>query len=144
MKKTSTGFTVIELLIVLAILGTLLAIAIPSYQEYTRKAARAEAKGTMLDIAQMQERYFSNNGTYLAIAAPPAAAPTGWKNYSGGSASGSKYNISVAAGSTGSLTTSFTITAAPITGYSEPTCGTLSIESNGTKGSNSGSGSPCW
>lgn len=144
MKKINTGFTVIELLIVVVILGILFGIAIPSYQDYMRKAARAEAKSTMLDIAQMQERYFTNNGAYLAVAAPPAAPPSGWKNYSGGDASSSKYNISVAAGSTTSLTTSFLVTATPANGFSEPTCGTLTLESNGTKGSAQGSGSPCW
>src|SRR6266850_427170 len=115
MKRTTryalvAGFTLIELMITVAVIAILGGIAYPSYQAYIRRAARAEARAAILDIAQKQERYFSSNNGYLAIAAPTTAAPTGWQNFTGGtSMAARKYNISVAV--VGG--TSYTITAAP-------------------------------
>lgn len=144
MKIKCRGFTVIELLIVLVIMGIILAIVLPSYTDYVRKAARADAKSAVLDLAQNEERYFTNNGSYLAVAAPPATTPTGWKNYSGAdSPSGAKYHITVAAGATTDLATSFLITASPANSFTDPVCGTLTVDSNGTR-SSSVAGSNCW
>ena len=142
MSKRQRAFTLVELLVVLVIIGILLSIVVPSYNEYMRKAARAQAKGLMLDMAQMEERYFTNNATYLVIAAPPAAVPTGWQNYSGPNSASRKYDVTVAAGGTGSISTSFLITATPANGFSDPTCGTLTLASDGAKTA-SGSGA-CW
>lgn len=130
----SSGFTLVELMIVVVIIGVLASIALPSYRQYVIKAARSQAKGEMLNISQLQERYFTNNNGYLAISAPPTAAPTGWKNFSGSEVVGSrKYDITVAAGSTGSISTSYLITATPSNSFSDPTCGTLTLDGIGTK-----------
>ena len=77
------GFTLVELLIVVAIIAILMGIGLPSYQDYMRKAARSGAKGAMLDLAQNEERYFTANGIYLAVGVPPAVPPTGWLTYNG-------------------------------------------------------------
>lgn len=133
------GFTLIELMVAVAIVGVLAAIAYPSYLGAVTKSARAEAKGVMFDLSQMEERYFTNNDAYLTVSAPLNQAPAGWKNYSGSSLSARKYNISVAVnGST------FTISAAPANGFSDSTCGTLTLTDDGTKGSAVGASSPCW
>lgn len=140
--RYSSGFTLVELMIVVVIIGVLASIAIPSYQQYVIKAARSQAKGGMLNISQLQERYFTNNNGYLLISAPPAAAPTGWKNFSGSEIVGSrKYDITVAAGTTGSISTSYLITATPSNSFSDPTCGILTLDSIGTK---TPSTSGCW
>jgi len=62
--KYNKGFTLIELMIVVAILGIISAIAIPSYAEYVRKGKRADAKVELLKIAQLQESYFVQNLSY--------------------------------------------------------------------------------
>ncbi|HMV52297.1 MAG TPA: type IV pilin protein [Rhodocyclaceae bacterium] len=142
------GFTLIELMVVVAIVGILAALAYPSYQEYVRRGNRAEARATMLDLAQMQERYFSSNNAYLAVAAAPAAPPAGWKNWSG-SEGARKYNIGVAiVAADGSVSppipASFTITATPADGYADPKCSTLTLDNLGTKVGTPTGAAYCW
>jgi type IV pilus assembly protein PilE len=60
------GFTIAEILIVVAVVGVLAAIGIPSYQNYVRKAARAEAKAALADISAREEQFNLNNRAYTA------------------------------------------------------------------------------
>jgi type IV pilus assembly protein PilE len=60
----SKGFTLIEVMIVVAVIGILAAIAYPGYTEHVRKTQRAEAAAALLDTAQLVERAFSQNGSY--------------------------------------------------------------------------------
>lgn len=145
MKASHAGFTLIELLIAVAIIGILLAIAVPSYSAYLAKSARAQAKTALLDVAQMEERYFSNNSSYIDFTAPGGAKapPAGWNNYAGNDLGSRKYDISVAAGPSGDIATSYAITAQPANGFSDSTCGNLTVNSSGSKAS-SVAGSVCW
>src|SRR5882672_288213 len=61
---STTGFTLMELLIVMVIIGILTAIALPNYSEYIARGNRTDAKATLLQIAQWQERYRSENNGY--------------------------------------------------------------------------------
>ena len=63
-KITQRGFTLIEIMITVAILGILSAIALPSYLEHVKKGKRTEAKVELLRLAQMQESYFVQNLSY--------------------------------------------------------------------------------
>ena len=95
MKKIQRhgGFSLIELMIVVAIVGVLATIAYPSYQDYVRRAARAEARAAMLHMAQLQERNFSDRGAYVAVASGPLT--DGWQgaNWSGSSYGSRKYDV---------------------------------------------------
>jgi type IV pilus assembly protein PilE len=148
MKQAQQGFTLIELMIAVVVVGILSAVAIPNYRSYVLKAERGAAKAVMLNLAQSQERYFTNNGTYLAIAALPTAAPAGWQNYSGGSAASAKYSVVVTGGviaTTGptAITDGYTITATPAA--TDALCGTLSLDSTGVKtASGTGGVAQCW
>ncbi|KAA0692397.1 type IV pilin protein [Halopseudomonas laoshanensis] len=65
-KPKQAGFTLIEVMIVAAIVGILAAIAYPSYQEHVRQARRAEVATVLLESAQLLERHFTRHGAYDA------------------------------------------------------------------------------
>jgi type IV pilus assembly protein PilE len=65
LKKKSSGFTLIELMITVAIIGILSALAYPSYISYIEKGRRAECRSGLLKTMQQQERYFTQRNTYL-------------------------------------------------------------------------------
>ena len=58
------GFTLIELLVVVAIIGILMAVVVPGYQEYTLKTKRTDGQIALMQAADKQERYYSQNSTY--------------------------------------------------------------------------------
>lgn len=147
MKQAEQGFTLIELMIAVVVIGILSAVAIPNYRSYVQKAERTAAKGVMLNISQTEERYYTNNGTYVAVAAAPAATTSGFQNYSGSSVATMKYSISVAAGSiantSAALTDAYTITGTPVT--TDALCGILKLDSTGAKAaSGTGGVAQCW
>lgn len=73
----SKGFTLIEVMIAVAIIGILAAIAYPSYVEYTKKTRRAEAAAVLFEAAQVAERQFSRTGAYAGAPVPARSPITG-------------------------------------------------------------------
>jgi type IV pilus assembly protein PilE len=64
MKRTSKGFTLIELVVAMVVAAILVSIAIPAYSSYVRKAHRTDAKAALLDLISLEERYFSTASVY--------------------------------------------------------------------------------
>ncbi|GGI87881.1 type IV pilin protein [Halopseudomonas pertucinogena] len=104
MNGTQRGFTLIEIMLVVVVLGILATIALPSYQEHVRQARRAEVSTVMLESAQLLERHYTRHGTYDAEPAAPVptqSPPTG----------AAVYRIAVSTAAEG-----FTLTATAVPG----------------------------
>jgi type IV pilus assembly protein PilA len=75
-RKSKKGFTLIELMIVVAIIGILAAIAIPNFLRFQLKSKSSEGKVNIAAIRTAEESYLAEFGTYVAAALTPAAVPT--------------------------------------------------------------------
>ncbi len=129
-QRTQSGFSLIELMVAVAILGILMAIAIPSYQEHLVRAARAAGQTFLSDLAQRQElrfqdaRVYSDQATDFINAATPMPTDVA-----------SRYSVPVfvkvdpAAGTLGA----FNITMSPIAGGMMASDGDLFIDSTGKR-----------
>ena len=134
--RFSRGFTLIEVMIVVAIVAILSAVAYPSYQEYVRRGARAEARAAMLKMAQYQERNFSDRGAYVAVTSSTTAEPWASLKFSGATNAARKYDITVNG-------TNGTVTATAANGFSDAVCSPLTLTSQGVKGA-AGDVATCW
>ncbi len=74
-KSVFLGFSLIELMIVIVIIGVLTTVAIPSYQAYIRSSRTSEAQANISSIAQYEEQYYSENNKYLGLGGNPATIP---------------------------------------------------------------------
>jgi|APFre7841882724_1041349.scaffolds.fasta_scaffold61402_2 type IV pilus assembly protein PilE len=122
--RRAAGFTLIELMIVVVVVGVLAMVAFPSYQEYVRKNNRAEGKAALMNGLQVLERSFTTNNAY-----PATLTAAGLNAYSGQSASNSAYTITL----TLPTATTFQLRAAPTAKQTGDRCGTLVIDQAGTR-----------
>ena len=119
------GFTLIELMIVIAIIATLTALAYPSYSQYVERGRRNDAKAVLLEAAQFMERRFTETRTYTGVTldatltTSPKESTSPW------------YNIALLPAP---AQTTFTLTASPKTGWVPSQCGSLTLDQLGNKG----------
>ncbi len=133
-RTNSSGFSLMELMIALAIVGILARIAIPAYTDQVRKTRRADAQSVLLELTQSLERFYTNNNTFVGATLPITQAPKeGATKY---------YNLSFTAAQTA---TAFSIRAVPIAGSDQASdrCGTMTITNAGVK-TVSTSATGCW
>lgn len=147
------GFSLIELLAVLAIVGLLLTLALPAYHGHVVRAKRVQGQSALLRLMQQQERYYTQNNQYLAFnsaSQAPQAQQFKWWSGDGpvGSAGGSAYEIEAVACPDLGIGQCVLLRALPGTAkvdpqFHDPECGVLSLNSMGQRGS-SGPASRCW
>ena len=136
-KRLSAAFTLIELMITVAIIGILVSIAYPSYQDSIMKSRRVDAQGALLGFANAMERFYTVNNTYPAAGTAGIYAAT--SPVSGGTA---YYLLSIAA----STASTYQLQAVSTGVQATDKCGTLTLNQAGVK-TFSGSGmtsADCW
>lgn len=142
--KQSKGFTLIELMIVVAIVAILAAIAYPSYTNYAFRTRRADGYEMMMRVASAQERYYTNFNKYAASITDPVTATPPGLGLTSTSEKG-YYTVTTANGTSGDAQT-FKLTATPAAVQTGDSCGPVSLDNTGLKTapSDTGKNGKCW
>jgi type IV pilus assembly protein PilE len=152
MKNNSTGFTLIEMMITVAILGILAALAYPQYVEYVAKGKRAECRSALLIASQKMEKFYSNNNRY------PVVGPAGLLEANinpnsndipsaGGAYVGQSCTIEIFTSTlpqAGGTAATFVLTATRKPNGSDRYCNTLTFDQLGTKDGTGPDRDRCW
>lgn len=132
-RSKHRGFTLIELMIVVAVVAILAAIAVPSYQESVRKGRRGQAKADLVEVVQQAERYRTVNNTYDGFTLASSSSPSTGTAF---------YTLAIEIDEAGST---FDATATPIEGTAQESdrCGVLTINQAGTRWHSIGPDAEC-
>ena len=140
------AFTLIELMVVVAIVAIVMAIAFPSYERYVVTGKRAVAQNALLQVADRQQQFFMDNKSFAGNLTNLGFAANPWVVGDDGASTvagdvDAVYSVTL----TNVTQTTWTATAAPLHGQlsRDTNCGSLSITQAGTKAS-SGGGDNCW
>lgn len=126
------AFTLIELMVTVAIVGIFASIAYPSYQDSVMKSRRADAKGALLGFANAMERHFTETNSYLGAGTTDGntGSPTIFSATSPVDGGTPYYNLTINA----VTASSYTLNAVPTGAQSNDKCGTLSLTQTGARG----------
>jgi type IV pilus assembly protein PilE len=134
-SRKHSGFTLIELMVVVAVVGILAAIAVPSYTQYIQRSHRAEARNVLQTVAQRLEQNYTLAGRYDQTQQGVAIA-NAWITAAGFGvvppAGGARYNISFVGGAPAEA--AFRLQAVPAGAQATDTCGTLLLNQQNIKG----------
>lgn len=132
-RQRQSGFTLIEMMIVVAVLGIIMAIAVPAYNDQTRRARRGLAKTQLTGMAQQLERFHTSNATYDGFSTATANSP----------ATGTPAYTIVPSGLTA---TTFTLTATAVNSQvADTVCGNMVLTQTGDPTfSGTGGRADCW
>lgn len=130
MSERPGGFTLVELLVCLALVGILLGIALPAYQEHMQRVRRVDAQKSLVELAQSLERFYTSRGTYDGATLPFDQSPrdTGKAFYRLGFASGPDES-------------GYVLQAEPLGAMAQDACGVLTLASSGLRGA---AAERCW
>jgi type IV pilus assembly protein PilE len=135
-KTRARGFTLIELMMVVAVIAVLAALAYPSYVDQVRRARRSQAESDLLALAQTLERFHTERMTYTGFTLTTAQqrSPTAGADI--------YYDVALPAASL--TATAYLLTATPRNDQTQDRCGTLSINQAGVRTSSTGVAAQCW
>jgi len=125
------GFSLLELMIAVVIVGILASVAYPSYMEYVRRSDRAEGQALLMEAAARQERFFAQNRRYVVANADIASLGLQARSRNG------RYALTVAAGGSGNG--GYLLSVVPQ--RNDPRCGTLTLDALGQR---SPAAAECW
>lgn len=131
-----SGFSLIELMVVVVIIGILASVALPSYTAYVENGRRAEGKAFALDIASRQERHFTQYSRYANSLTATDETGLGMLNDDSENAA-YRAEVTVDNGNT-----TYIITVIPV--ITDTTCGALTLTNTGLRTSASGITAECW
>ena len=122
-RRRESGFTLIELMITVAVIGILAAIAIPSYAQYTIRSSRQAVQSELVVMSSIQEKIYLNSNAYTSsVSAAYNGSSTGGLGVATGKSRDGKYTFSVTVASA-----TYTLTATPVVGSSQGADGSLTI-----------------
>jgi type IV pilus assembly protein PilE len=143
-RRNMRGVTLIELMVVVAVLAILSTVALGSYRRYMLRTNRTDGSMVLLKLQAAEEKYFLQNNTYTANLGTDGLRLTGGTGTTSMTTAGGYYTIGVAAGGTTTLATSYLATATAIAGQAKDTsCPTLTINDQGDHGPLS-TAATCW
>jgi type IV pilus assembly protein PilE len=130
-NKNQNGFTLIEMMITVAIVGILAAVAIPSYRQHIVRAARTEAQSELLQLVTLQEKIYLNSNAYtFRVTNAYDGTSAGGLGVTSGKTKDNRYNVTLA---NTAVSQTFTLVATPITGTTQAGDGNLSVTESGIK-----------
>jgi type IV pilus assembly protein PilE len=139
--RAAAGFTLMEVMIVVVIVGILMSVALPAYQGSLQKGRRSDAMSALLDASNRQQQFMLDQGRYttdmqeLGYAASPMISEEG------------HYSVSAAACTGGVIANCFRLTATPVSGSpqaSDTRCTTFVLDSFGTRSATGTTATECW